>query len=169
VDRDPSLEALSVHGRRIMFLVSFNLCRFLKRSRDNLAGIVTRLRAGWPEFDSLHRQEIFLLSIRFRQALGPHSVSYPMSTRACIPRNEAARVCSWQLTSISAEVKNGGAIPRLHLRLHGEVPNYIIKYREYFIFYICKSLKLLSRTCWKTNAVENPKKYWFSTVFNSMP
>jgi hypothetical protein len=43
----------------------------VEKSRDISVGIATRLRAGQPGFNSRQGQEILLISVVFRPALGP--------------------------------------------------------------------------------------------------
>jgi hypothetical protein len=78
-------------------------------------------QAGWQGFHSQQGQEIFLFSTLFRPALGP--TQPPIR---CLPEAFSAGVKrpgreDDHSPPSSAEVKNGGAIPPLPIRLHGMV------------------------------------------------
>jgi hypothetical protein len=75
-------------------------------SRDSSAGIVTRLRAGRPEFGSRQGEEIFLYSTLSRRTLEPLQSPIKWVPGVNMQGHEADH-------SSSSEVKNGGAIPPL--------------------------------------------------------
>jgi hypothetical protein len=58
------------------------------RSRGSSVSIETRLRAGWPGFDSQQWQwwDFFFLRLRVQTGSGAHPLSYPMETEGYFPR-----------------------------------------------------------------------------------
>jgi hypothetical protein len=77
---------------------------------DSSVGIVTRLLTGRLGFILWQRQEIFLISVVSRPALGAHPASYPMGNGNCIPGGYGREADHGHLSS--AEDKNGGAMPQ---------------------------------------------------------
>jgi hypothetical protein len=79
------------------------------------------LWAGRPEFDSRKGQEIYPFSNASSPALGPTQPPIPWVPGTVSPKR--LRRESDGPPPSGAEVKNGGAIPPLPIRLHGVVLN----------------------------------------------
>jgi hypothetical protein len=75
-------------------------------------------RAGRPGFNSRQVQEIFPLSTAFRQALGPSQPPIHWTPVALSPGVKGPGLEADHSPPSSAEVKNGGAIPPLPIRLN---------------------------------------------------
>jgi hypothetical protein len=92
-------------------------------NRISSVSTVTRLRAGWPRFDSRKGQETFRR--RVQTVSGAHPASYPMGIRCSFPEGKAAgREANHSLPS-SAEVKNAQSYTSTPpVRLHGVVLNW---------------------------------------------
>jgi hypothetical protein len=86
-----------------------------------------RLWAGWPGFNSRQGKEVHLCYTASIPALGP--IQFPIHLVPWVPSlgvKQVRRVDDHSSQS-SAEVKNEGAKPPLHIRLHGVVLNYLSK------------------------------------------
>jgi hypothetical protein len=80
------------------------------------------LRARRPEFDFRHGKEICLYSIGCRSALRSNQPPIHWGLGAL---GKAVGARADHSLPTSAEVKNGGAIPQLFVRLHGVVLTYV--------------------------------------------
>jgi hypothetical protein len=121
------------------------------KSRDSSVGIANSLGAGRKGFDSRQGHDIFLFFITPRQVLEPTQPPIQWMLGAASPGVERQGREADHSPPSSAEVKNvknDGAIPPFSLRLHGVVPNYVIKYRDNFIFFIFLAVYYI-------NSVEN--------------
>jgi hypothetical protein len=80
------------------------------------------LRDGRPGFDSRQRQDFSVLH-SVQTGSRAHPAFYPMGIVDSFPGDKAAGREADHSPPSSAEVKNGGAIPPLPIRLHGAVLN----------------------------------------------
>jgi hypothetical protein len=129
------LNSLNVHQSDKMFrakVVEKDECTLCPMSLSLvwLSRYSGELRAWRPRFDYRQGQKIFLYSA-CRLGLRPTQSSIAYVLRALSPVSKAVRAWSWPITSVFAEVRNGGAIssppPRPPYVLTAW---YLIKYRE---------------------------------------
>jgi hypothetical protein len=92
------------------------------RNRDNVVGVVTRLRAEWYGVWNPVGAEILFLSKSFISAKSPKKSPIKNVQGQFSCRNKVTRLWCWPLTSISAEVRNGQMynchMPSWHLQGH---------------------------------------------------
>jgi hypothetical protein len=132
-------------------------CRVILKLMDNLyfcgiAQLVQRL-AGWSGFDSQQRQNIFLFSTAFIQAVGPTQPAIQYNGN-CFLGGKAAEAWNWPHPCSVPSSRMVELYIHTRIRLYGV---YLIKYRDNFTFTLYRRTtahSTQSRFCWTIPVVK---------------